>query len=152
MSKLAIFNQQPTFLTIIIDVNPVAWQKRGEQGTTEQITLNDMIKSIVVFANAYTMMNRNNKLLVLGNHPLGVKRIFPDIQAMSPEMITTFSKHQNDMFIPVPTELSWTLAQNLLTVTAISSLNGEDIKYDDETDESECKYTLANALSVALCG
>lgn len=137
-----MMNESDTFLSIIIDVDPKAWEHRDKSRSEKQICLNDFIKSLVLFCNAFCMMQRRNRLLVLGNHPDGVRQIYPkeDCNIVN----------SNDL-IPTSHDLPGQLSAGIIAAASyIEKVDGEFLSMS--TGKLIPKSSLANVLSTVLCG
>jgi len=130
----------PVFLTVVIDTDPVEWAKRAKVGGDQQITLNDLIKSVVIFCNTFALLHRKNKLLILGNHPDGVCRIYPRQSGGGSE----------EALISSSCLLPYFVANGILKSGAYPNISDTKFKIEPNTDS--IRSALANALSVCLCG
>lgn len=138
----------PVFLSIIIDTDPIEWEKRARIGGDQQITLNDLVKCMVIFCNAFSLMHRKNKILLLGNHPDGVHKIFPPSSDKSAnffeEDLTLISASQS---LPIAVAKGLLQSGNYDHIDDVNASSSSSSSSKTKTQQS----TLVNALSISLC-
>lgn len=116
-------NDDPQFLCLIFDTDPTAWSVNSN----EYIDLNAVLKSIVVFLNAYTMMNRYNLTMIIANTAKEPVVLFPKLLA------------RKDYFRMIGSD--------------VADVIDDIIRLCKEEDvPSNGRYNISNALSLALCG
>lgn len=125
------------FLILLVDVSQLHWRSQSK----ERINFNDVVKNIIVFSNAYVLMNRRNKLMICAYHPEGSKTIFPILSNGG-------LKGDAEDFVPTDYVLQKTIADGLLGHVSLERSTTET-PIGDCSRSSKC--TLANVLSKALC-
>lgn len=66
-------NDDPSLLTIILDTSPLGWYK-----IKEQITIQELTKSLLVFVNAHLSLNNSNRIAFIASSPQGSKFLYPN--------------------------------------------------------------------------
>ncbi len=130
----------PTSLVIVVDVNPERWAVRSGTEKEEYAKFDQVIRSVVVFANSYALMHRDNQLSIIANHPNGSKFVYP------PENTNM------DTFAPTSHVLGHELIQSLIQLYEVDPVTKKDV--DDNIDNNEKKSLIVSfpqALSMGLC-
>lgn len=128
----------PSFLVLSIDIEapvvdiPTSNSSLSIKNSSTTLDVNDFIRQIVTFSNAYCLMHRRNRLVILGNHLDKVHVIFPDLETQD---------STQDKFIPILHKLPSIIVTNILKILNHAS-----------NESKVAKSTIVNALSIALCG
>jgi hypothetical protein len=139
-------DSDPSILTIIVDTNPLAWKLRGQFGPDNMIDINELVSQLIVFCHCYTLLHRSNRIVVIANHPSGSIVVYP--RRGEEEGL------KRDDPIPTCHNLQSVLSKGLLE--AVQEIESNPSSSDNDntrvTDSSDRGSSLAQSLSVALCG
>jgi len=127
-------DEHPSFLVVILDTKASAWKNQEKLASDLKIRKEDFIKSILIYLNAYILLHRRNRLLVIARNSDSSKIIFP-----SP---TSESSTFNPDFLPTP---------DIVNKRIIESVFEESSSCSSDQPGSK-KSSIAQALSKALCG
>lgn len=67
-------NDNPSLLTVILELTPKSWY-----AIKHQITIQDITKSLLVFLNAHLSLNNSNQVAFIASLPLGSKFLHPNM-------------------------------------------------------------------------
>ena len=148
-------DNDPSILTLIVDTNPVAWKLRRQFGTESMIDINDLIAQLIVFCHSYALMHRANRIVVIANHPTESIVLYPRRKGDQNED-SSASDSKKDDFIPFSHTLQAVLSKGLLQCVrdddGIRNQKSTDESRSHLKDVSEGSSSLAQALSISLCG
>ena len=122
-----------SLLVVIVDADEQEWRMRSKACLQSQIVYDELVSSVVMFCNAYVLMNRNNRLAVLASYTGGCKQIYP--------------RAGKDTFEPFSHTLPQILTTELLDPGLISKMTHDGSSYDDNDNGR----AMAMCLSKALC-
>lgn len=71
-TNLCISEDQPTFLSVIIETHPEAWER-----LKDQITFKEAIQALLVFINGHIALNNTNRVCVIASHGSGASFLYP---------------------------------------------------------------------------
>ena len=66
-------SDDPSLLTVVLDVTPQSWYK-----IRNQITIQEVAKSLLVFLNAHLSLNNSNQVAFIASTPQGSKFLYPN--------------------------------------------------------------------------
>lgn len=75
-SKIAVAEELPSLLTVIVDTMPKVWAELDKEGSQEG-SLISALQSLIVFLNAHLSFNSANQVAVIAAHSTGIKYLFP---------------------------------------------------------------------------
>jgi hypothetical protein len=131
MSEILSNNDyDPSFLIIIIDSNTIAWNKHEKNKNDLKITYDALIKDLILFCNAYSLLHRQNRLMIISRHRSSIEVVFPS------KCINVADREPN--YFSTPSKLAKSLKDHLSNLQAEGDLSS--------------KSTIAQALTHSLCG
>eukprot|EP01083_Nonionella_stella_P102114 290219_1 len=124
----------PSLLVVVIDVNATFWAKSSSPvgGQTQNVSFADIMDQIFVFLNSFLLLNRGNRLAVIGAHPRESRFVYPTRNAV------------DSQYAHKETEYSFG-STNRQIVEGLTNL----MKPSDGSGERSPLF--AGALSLALC-
>lgn len=153
-------DNDPSILTIIVDTNPLGWKLRRQFGSDNMVEYNHLVAQLIIFCHSYTLMNRSNRIIVIANHPTESIVLYPRRTGQNLRG-TNSNDMKNDDFVPFCHNLQSVLSKGLLCCAGddaeLQSLktSGDtcnDTGKNNSKDSVEGNSSLAQALSMALCG
>ncbi|KAK6458270.1 TFIIH subunit Tfb4/p34 [Scheffersomyces xylosifermentans] len=66
-------NDDPSLLTVILDISPAGWFR-----IRDQISIHELAKSLLVFMNAHLSLNNSNQVAFIASSPEGSKFLYPN--------------------------------------------------------------------------
>jgi len=126
-------DEHPSFLVVILDTKASAWKNQEKLASDLKIRKEDFIKSILIYLNAYILLHRRNRLLVIARNSDSSKIIFPT---------PTESSNFNPDFLPTP---------DIVNKRIIESVFEESSACSSDQPGSK-QSSIAQTLSKALCG
>lgn len=129
-------DDHPSFLVVIIDAKGSAWKNQEKLASDLKVRKDDFVKSLLIFLNAYILLHRRNRLLIISRNSSTSKFIFPASESIqgSPD------------FIPTPDIISKSIIESFFNDSESSSSTGSQLP------DVPGKASIAQALSKALCG
>lgn len=142
-------SDDPSLLTIVLDVTPQSWYK-----IRNQISIQEVAKSLLVFLNAHLSLNNSNQVAFIASTPQGSKFLFPNPDKNYDE-VSKMNRENGD------NGSSMTDATNLVGVgmyrqfrivdeAVLEKLNEIFTDISNNIDKSRSNSTLSGALSLAL--
>jgi transcription initiation factor TFIIH subunit 3 len=135
---MAQFNDlDASIYVVIVDVHPELWRLRSAVGGETLSRFEDVVRSAIVFTNAYLLMHRENKVCVIANHPGGSEVVYPSGGVVGA-----------DTMVPASHVLCGLITDELVRI--------RNKKIPESESESDMKKEslspgLPQALSMALC-
>lgn len=125
----------PSLLVLIVDSDEAGWRQRSQNCLNTQIVYDELVSAVVVFCNAYLLMHRNNRLVVLSAYSGGCKQIYP--------------RPGRDSLEPLPHTFPQILASGLLDPKVTSKMSSADDASNHKSTNGSA--SIAMCLSKALC-
>jgi len=135
----------PSFLALIVDADPDAWRIRGNTCLEGQINYQEMVSAVILFCNSYTLMHRQNRLLVLASRPSGSVVIYPRRTVAEGE---DSSSDINDEFVPLGHALPGILSAGLLKAVEPDPSSSSS----SSSSSALGGQSISQSFSKALCG
>lgn len=66
-------NDDPSLLNVILDLSPSGWYN-----IKDQTTIQEVVKSLLVFMNAHLALNNSNQVSFISSSPIGLKFLYPN--------------------------------------------------------------------------
>ena len=79
-------NDDPSLLTVILDVSPAGWYR-----IRDQTSIDELAKSLLVFMNAHLSLNNSNQVAFIASTPQKSKFLFPNPEIDYDEIRTSSS-------------------------------------------------------------
>ena len=70
MSVIASRVTKPSYLIIVVDTHPYYWAKRNQDNVPDPYSISELLSSLQVFINAYTLLDRANQYVIISAHTL----------------------------------------------------------------------------------
>ena len=86
-------NDDPSLLTIILDLSMKGWYN-----IKEMISIQDITKSLLVFLNGHLSLNNSNQVAFLVSSTMGSKFLYPDLTMVGNPNVSEHSEHFPDMY------------------------------------------------------
>lgn len=150
-------NDDPSLLTIILDISPKGWFNIKDQTTIQEVT-----KSLLVFLNAHLSLNNSNEVAFITSSPTASKFLHPNPNKNYDERLNTTasatgsSNNLNFEKEPSPSLINKGMYRQFRIVdeAVLQELNDEiiDLSSSSNIDKSNTslRSTLSGALSIAL--
>ena len=126
------FTDDPSLLTVILDLNPLGWYNIRNRTTVKEVT-----KSLIVFMNAHLSLNNSNRVAFLTASPSGARFLYPN--TMSDQKDTANTLVNRGMYRQF----------RIVDETVLLELNNE-FQAVAQTELTDYKSTVSGALSLAL--
>lgn len=132
-------SDDPSLLTVILDISPKGWFN-----IRSKVTLNDVTKSLLVFLNAHLSLNNSNQVAFITSSPQGSRFLYPN-----PEK--NYDERSNGRE-PSPGLINKGMYRQFRIVdeAVLIELNEEIEKTADSISSNNAKSTLSGAVSLAL--
>ncbi|ODV98557.1 hypothetical protein PACTADRAFT_184848 [Pachysolen tannophilus NRRL Y-2460] len=147
-STLQAFDESPSSLSLIIDINPLQWFR-----LKDQIDLKDLSRSICIYLNCHLSLNSSNKVNVLvannfsdGEENGGSKILFPSIHTKTDEHGSSFGNSQGKNLVNPNMYRQFRFVDEIFLEELHSILQKEPT----ELNIKNFKNTLSGALSISL--
>jgi hypothetical protein len=145
----------PSLLAIIVDTDPISWQLRGQFGAETALNFSDAISQVIVFCNAYALLHRSNRILVIANNPKKTVLIYPkrcDEKEIGQQDVQRKHSTSEDNLIPIVHKMQSLITHGLLESIAETKDLNHSPAIAKELNNIERKSSLAQSFSLALCG
>ncbi|KAG7193877.1 RNA polymerase II transcription factor B subunit 4 [Scheffersomyces spartinae] len=128
-------SDDPSLLTVILDISPGSWFQ-----LRDQISIVEVTKSLLVFLNAHLSLNNSNQVAFIVSSPVGSKFLYP-----SPVHGTEEQRNK-------PTLITMNMYRQFRVVdeAVLQDLNTELEQIRNNKKSYSAVSTLAGALSMAL--
>lgn len=130
-------NDDPSLLTIILDLSMKGWYN-----IKEMISIQDITKSLLVFLNGHLSLNNSNQVAFLVSSTMGSKFLYPDLTMVGNPNVSEHSEHFPDMY-----RLFKMVDQSVLQ--RLNEYIEEIIKFETR-NEKKGFNCLTGAISMAL--
>ena len=140
-------NDDPSLLTVILDISPVGWYR-----IREQTSIQDVTKSLLVFMNAHLSLNNSNQVAFIASSPQGSKFLYPNPEKDYDEVQNSGGQYGDNEREQSPTLLNQGMYRQfrLVDEAVIQELNQCFTDIDANVNKNKSKSTLSGALSMAL--
>ncbi|KAI5963016.1 TFB4 [Candida pseudojiufengensis] len=128
-------NDDPSLLTIILDVSPIGWYN-----LRNQVTLRDVTKSLLVFLNSHLSINNSNQVAFIASSPYRSKFLYPNPNATSKS--SNISKGMYRQFKNVDDVV-------LSELNKFIEITSKKLQ-DDSKGKKHLSSTITGAISLAL--
>lgn len=137
----------PSLLTVILDLSSQGWYN-----IKDQITLQEVTKSLLVFLNAHLSLNNSNQVAFVASSPQGSKFLYPNPSKDAKKKNSTSESFTKE---PSPSLISKNMYRQfrLVDEAVLEELNEyiDEISLSSSTQQSgKSLSTLAGALSMVL--
>lgn len=145
-STVETTNDDPSLLTVILDISPLGWYN-----IRDQTSIQDVTKSLLVFMNAHLSLNNSNQVAFISSSPQGSKFLYPNPEKDYDE-VRSGRDHEDNGREPSPTLLNPGMYRQfrLVDEAVIEALNECVAEIGSSIDNNKSKSTLSGALSMAL--
>ncbi|KAK6460133.1 TFIIH subunit Tfb4/p34 [Scheffersomyces coipomensis] len=144
-------SDDPSLLTVILDLSPSGWYN-----IKDQITINELVKSILVFLNAHLSLNNSNQVAFIASSLNGSKFLYPN-PGRDYDKVQTTVNGNNDENMVDDTFNSTTYINKgmyrqfrLVDEAVLEELNAYVKEIASNIDLKKQNTTLSGALSMAL--
>ncbi|KAI5956797.1 TFB4 [Candida jiufengensis] len=127
-------NDDPSLLTIILDVSPKGWFN-----LRNQITLQDITKSLLVFVNSHLSINNSNQVAFIASSPYKSKFLYPN---PNPQIIN--SKISQGMY------RQFKNVDDVVLDELNKFIEETSENLQDESKTKKASSTITGAISMAL--
>ena len=126
------FDNIPCFQVVIIDTNPIVWQRKSESSNQYEVNLVEFSQCLSLFCNSHFMMNRKNRICIISQNGRNVHIIHPTVDNV---------------------DKNFTIPSSGLSEILVSDLiNNYNFNTElSHTNNTNPTGTLSQALSRALC-
>lgn len=142
----------PSLLTVVLDVTPQSWYK-----IRNQITIHEVAKSLLVFLNAHLSLNNSNQVAFVASTPQGSKFLYPNPEKDYDEVRSRMNRKDGDDTNMDKSEATPSLVGvgmyrqfRIVDEAVLEKLNEVFTDMSNNVDETRSNSTLSGALSLAL--
>ncbi|KAK6203413.1 TFIIH subunit Tfb4/p34 [Scheffersomyces amazonensis] len=142
-------NDDPSLLTVILDLSPSGWYN-----IRDRITINELVKAVLVFLNAHLSLNNSNQVAFIASSLNGSKFLYPNPERDYDK--TQISSNVEDVDSNTDSEPSFVNKGMYRQFRLVDEAVAEELnKYihdiSSNIDLKKQNATLSGALSMALC-
>lgn len=143
-------SDDPSLLTVILDVTPQSWYK-----IRNQITIQEVTKSLLVFLNAHLSLNNSNQVAFIASTPQGSKFLYPNPEKNYDEIRSKATNQNGDHTdkkeaSPSLVNLGMYRQFKIVDEAVLENLNDIFSEISQNVENERPNSTLAGALSLAL--
>ncbi|KAF3991686.1 hypothetical protein FT663_00997 [Candidozyma haemuli var. vulneris] len=134
-------NDNPSLLTVIFELTPRSWY-----ALRNQVTIQETVKTLLVFLNAHLSLNNSNQVCFILSSPFGSDILHPNVES-------SLEEQHEDGASDKPTLVNKGMYRNFRLVDEIvmQKINSALEKMSSQLDsEANQRSTVAGALSRAL--
>lgn len=142
-------SDDPSLLTVVLDVTPQSWYK-----IRNQITIQEVAKSLLVFLNAHLSLNNSNQVAFIASTPQGSKFLYPNPEKNYDEVSSKKNGEGSNLNKAYSTSSlvgdGMYRQFRIVDEAVLEKLNEIFADISQNVDKSRSNSTLSGALSLAL--
>ncbi|EGW30349.1 uncharacterized protein SPAPADRAFT_63205 [Spathaspora passalidarum NRRL Y-27907] len=143
-SSSEAISDEPSLLTIILDISPLGWYK-----LRDLMTLEEMTKNLLVFLNAHLALNNSNQVAFIASSPKGSRFLYPNPAKSYQEVKVSDGATSARDFVNKGMYRQFRIVDKAVLEELNEFLN-EINKDQDDTMLADPASKLSGALSMAL--